>query len=355
MVTETVVRHTGGEYPLIVSAGAHADLDAPIRVHAPGRRIVIISDSTVAALYPTVLPKALHLSFPAGEASKTRDTWAALTDRLLAAGIDRHTVIIGFGGGVTTDMAGFVAATYLRGVPWIAVPTSTLAMCDAAIGGKTGVDTAHGKNLVGAFHPPRAVVIDPTLLESLPEDHFLGGLAEAVKHAAIMDLEHWSWLATHVDAIRARHLDTLHELLTRSSALKATVVSGDERESGRRAILNAGHTVAHALEHVTSYAIAHGAAVSIGLVAEARIGEALGVTQAGATNHLIELLTRFALPTAIPSSISPDALIAAMAQDKKREGDDIRMALLSTIGQVLGSEEHGWTTAVPREVVLHTM
>lgn len=351
MVTAWMVRHAGGAYPLIVSPGAHADLGAPIRANAPGRRIVVISDETVRQTYPDVLPEALHLTFPAGEQYKTRETWLALTDTLLSAGVDRHAVIIGFGGGVTTDLAGFVAATYLRGIPWIAAPTTTLAMCDAAIGGKTGVDTAHGKNLVGAFHQPNAVIIDPVLLGTLPDNHYLGGLAEAVKHAAIMDRQQWTWLQQRTPAIRERTLETLQELLMRSSALKATVVSGDEREHGHRAILNAGHTIGHALEQVSHFAIPHGNAVSIGLVAEARIGESLGVTQAGTADQLAQLLSALSLPILIPDGIDPSELVAATAQDKKREGGEIRMALLAEIGRVHGSDEDGWTTLVPREAI----
>jgi len=352
MVTEWLVRHAGGSYPLIVSPGAHRDLDAPIGVNAPDRRIVVISDETVARTFPDVLPTALQLTFPAGEQHKTRETWLALTDALLAAGVDRHAVIVAFGGGVTTDLAGFVAATYLRGIPWIAVPTTTLAMmCDASIGGKTGVDTSHGKNLVGAFHQPKAVIIDPLLLDTLPDSHYVGGLAEAVKHAAIMDREHWAWLEEHTPAIRDRDLETLQELLMRSSALKATVVSGDEREQGRRAILNAGHTIAHALEQVSQYAIPHGDAVSIGLVMEARIGEALGVTRAGTADQLAHLLGAFSLPILMPEGIDRSAVVAATAHDKKREDGEVRMALLAEIGRVHGSDEAGWTTMVPPEAI----
>lgn len=351
MVTEWLVHHAGGEYPLIVSPGAHSDLGAPIAVNAPGRRLVVIADETVAGHYPDVLPGALHLTFPAGEAHKTRETWGTLTDALLAAGVDRHAVIVGFGGGVTTDLAGFVAATYLRGIPWIAVPTTTLAMCDAAIGGKTGVDTSLGKNLVGAFHQPNAVIIDPLLLGTLPDNHYFGGLAEAVKHAAIMDRDQWDWLEAHATAIRERELQGLQELLMHSSALKATVVSGDEREQGRRAILNAGHTIAHALEQASHYAIPHGEAVSIGLVAEARIGESLGVTRPGTADQLAHLLTAFSLPILIPAGIDRSAVVAATAQDKKREDGTVRMALLAEIGRVHGSDDTGWTTAVPPEAI----
>lgn len=351
MVAEWLVRHAGGAYPLIVSPGSHGDLAAPIRANAPGRRVVVISDETVRRTFPDVLPEALHLTFPPGEQHKTRATWLNLTDALLAAGVDRHAVIVGFGGGVTTDIAGFVAATFLRGIPWIAVPSTTLAMCDAAIGGKTGVDTAHGKNLVGAFHQPNAVIIDPLLLATLPDAHYYGGLAEAVKHAATMDIDQWTWLHDHVAAIRAREMTCLRQLLARSGSLKAAVVSGDEREAGRRAILNAGHTIAHALEQASGYRVAHGDAVSIGLVLEARIGESLGVTRAGTAEQLAALLSALSLPILMPAGIDRSALLAATAHDKKREDGEIRMPLLAEIGRIEGDELAGWTTAVPVEAI----
>ena len=257
-----LVHHQGGTCAVIVRSGALADLQALLAEKHPRARPVVITDTNVAAARANPLPGAPCLTFPAGEPSKVRKTWAMLTDQLVAEGCDRETVVIGFGGGVTTDLAGFVAATYLRGVPWIAIPTSTLAMVDASVGGKTGVDTAAGKNLVGAFHQPSAVICDLDTLDTLPEANFREGLAEAVKHAAIVDAAYGEWILAHAGAIATRDTATMTQLVRRSVECKAAIVIEDERESGRRAILNAGHTVAHALESATDFALARSLSTS---------------------------------------------------------------------------------------------
>src|SRR5690606_30629821 len=222
-------------------------------------------------------------------------------------GADRRSAIVAIGGGVTTDLGGFVAATYLRGIPWIAVPTTTLAMCDAAVGGKTGVDTPHGKNLIGAFHQPRAVVADPRVLASLPERTYREGLVEAVKHAAIADGDLFGWLERELASVLARDEAALEQLLRRSMAIKAAVVSADEREGGRRPLLSAGPTLAHAAEHASDYRLGHGAAVAIGLVLESRIGERLGRTEPGTSDRLATLLGRMDLPILLPEGLDPQA------------------------------------------------
>lgn len=331
--------------------GALGRLPAWIAEHAGDHRAVVIADATVAALHPDALPGIPRLTFPAGERSKQRDTWAVLTDQLLAAGHDRQTLVVAFGGGVATDLAGFVAATLLRGVPWIAVPTTTLAMIDASVGGKTGVDTAHGKNLVGAFHPPRAVFADPAMLATLPQSVFVAGLAEAVKHAAIASVENWGWLDAHAEAILAREGSALDRLLADAVALKADVVSADEHEQGRRAILNAGHTLGHALEHASGYALSHGHAVALGLLGEARLGERLGTTAAGTAARIETMLARLQLPTVAPI-LRREALLAALAHDKKNRAGLVRTVLLHDIGAVARPAGGGWTHPVPPEALL---
>lgn len=337
-----VVRQGGTSYPVIVAPGASAGLAARLAAEHAGRRAVVISDDTVAAALPSPLPEAPWLRFPAGETHKSRASWSALTDELLARRCDRHTLIVAFGGGVTTDLAGFVAATFLRGVPWIAVPTTTLAMLDASVGGKTGVDTPAGKNLVGAFHPPAAVVIDPDLLRTLPERAFREGLAEAVKHAAILDAEHGAWLHAHAAAILARDPATLTTLVEHNVRLKAGVVEEDEREGGRRAILNAGHTVAHGLERLSDYALPHGEAVALGLLIETRVAERMGRCVAGTADRLATILDALGLPVVLPPGVGADALIDAMRGDKKNRDGAIRAALLSTFGDVCHSDDD-WT------------
>ena len=289
------------------------------------------------------------LSFPAGEVHKTRETWARLTDQLIAQRFGRDTMIIAMGGGVTTDLGGFVAATYLRGVPWIAMPTSTLGMIDAAIGGKTGVDTAAGKNLVGAFHPPCAVIADISTLNTLPEANFIEGIAEAVKHAAILDAAYGDWLSAHADAVLRRELPALETLVHRSAELKAMVVSGDEIEGGRRAILNAGHTVGHALELATGYAIPHGHAVAVGLVAETRMAEAAGWCDLGTSTRIIALLRTFGLPSELPSGTSLTALHAFAGTDKKAVRGETRMSVVRRFG-VVEPFDSTWTRPTPNSM-----
>jgi 3-dehydroquinate synthase len=287
-----------------------------------------------------------RITFPTGEPHKSRTTWATLTDTLLALGIDRRTVILALGGGVTTDLAGFVAATTLRGLPWVAIPTTTLAMLDASIGGKTGVDTLHGKNLVGAFHHPAAVVIDPHLLDTLPQATFVDGLAEAVKHAAIASAAHWQWLLHHAPELLARDPLLLTELMHESVRIKAEVVMDDEREHGRRSILNAGHTAAHGLELATDFALPHGAAVSIGLVCETRTGERMGITEPGTADQIVELLSRLGLATEFPAHIDRHRFDEALTRDKKNREGQVHCSLLARIGEVARDGEGQWTHPV---------
>ena len=354
------MQHDGGRYPVYIGAGLLDSLTALVAQHLPRRRTALIADATVAALYAEwreggVMPwrpreRTCHddppggwsapFTFPSGEASKTRDTWARLTDEMFAAGYGRDSAIVALGGGVTGDLAGFVAATFARGIPFVQVPTTLLAMLDASIGGKTGVDTPHGKNLVGAFHPPVAVIADLLTLSTLSDREYRCGLAEAVKHGLIADAEHFAWIEAHVEALNARALDALDTLVKRSVAIKAEVVASDERESGRRAVLNAGHTVAHAIERETSYATPHGEAVAMGLVAECRVGEERGVTEPGTADRVSDLLSRLHLPVAPIAPIT--SLMPFMQHDKKSVGGEIRLVLPARIGDVY-RDGNEWT------------
>ena len=317
---DVVVRHPGGSYPVLIGAGLLDELPALARRFLGGARLAAISDATVAALHGArIAPPAELLTFPAGEAHKTRETWARLSDELLAAGFGRDSGIVALGGGVTGDVAGFVAATYMRGLPVLQAPTTLLAMVDAAVGGKTGVDTPLGKNLIGAFHHPVAVVADPRVLATLPDRELRAGLAEAVKHGLVADAEHLDWLESRAPAILARDEAALAALVRRSVEIKAEVVGSDERETGRRAVLNAGHTVAHALEHASGWALLHGEAVALGLVAEAALAERLGVAERGLTERVERALAALELPIRLPAGIdpAPDRLLEAMTRDKK--------------------------------------
>jgi 3-dehydroquinate synthase len=348
------VRHAGGSCPVYIGRGLLARLPDFARVHLAGRRLAIISDDRVARAVPVPLD-APRFTFPAGEASKTRATWAALTDDLLGQGFGRDSAIIAVGGGVTGDLAGFVAATCHRGIPVLQVPTTLLAMLDAAVGGKTGVDTPAGKNLVGAFHQPAGVVMDPAVLATLPAEQLRGGLAEAVKHAALADAGHFRWLQEHAALLLAADSETVEALLRHSVPIKVGVVEADETESGPRAILNAGHTVAHALERVTQYRLPHGPAVAIGLVTEAVAGERLHLTAPGTATALSDLLRLFELPTRVPPAIEADALLEAMRADKKNRAGAIHLALLSRIGETHGQRSGEWTTPVEENVLLEAI
>ena len=345
-----IVSHAQGSYPVYVEPGAIGRLDALVLQHLPGRRVAMLVDETVRPLYRSgrLGPgewTGETLTFPAGEQSKNRDTWARLTDALLERGFGRDSGIIALGGGVTGDLAGFVAATYMRGLPYVQVPTTVLAMLDASVGGKTGVDTTKGKNLVGSFHPPAAVIADPLTLGTLPERDYRAGLAEAVKHGLIADRDYFEWMETHTSELIQRAPDTLTRLIRRSVEIKAAVVSDDEREAGRRAILNAGHTVAHALEQVSNYQLPHGEAVALGLVLECELAEQLGLAESGLHHRISQLLIRLGLPDRVPAGIDRTALIGSMMGDKKNRGGQIHCALPATLGRMHRLD--GWTTAVP--------
>jgi 3-dehydroquinate synthase len=343
------VRHALGSYPVIVAPGALGELAGTVRRLWPDRRVAIITDETVQRMLGDRLaggPWHPMLAIPPGEESKTRDGWLELTDALLAAGFSRDSALVAIGGGVVGDLAGFVAATLARGIPYLQVPTTLLAMVDSSVGGKTGVDTPHGKNLVGAFHPPEAVLADPTVLKTLPSEVFRGGLAEMVKHALVADREYWTRLESGVPVLLARDPAALTPLIVRSIEIKAEVVAQDERETGLRSILNAGHTVAHAVELLTGFQVPHGDAVAIGLVAESRIAEKVGVAESGLAERLRLLLASLDLPVTIPPTLDAPSLIEAMASDKKRRGGRLRFALPQTIG-AMARDGSAWTIAVP--------
>lgn len=345
-------------YPVTIAAGALAELSGIAPRVAPAACYAIIADDRVATLHGSTARTALRaaartelLTFPAGEASKTRETWSRLTDELLVLGVARDGCIVALGGGVTGDLAGFVAATYLRGIPLIQVPTSLLAMIDASVGGKAGVDVAAGKNLVGAFHQPRAVVIDPDVLRTLPDAQLRAGLAEAVKHGAIADAAYLENIGRSAADLLAREGDTLDALIRRSIAIKADVVAADPLERGRRAILNFGHTIGHAIERASAYSVQHGFAVAIGMVVEAKIGEAFGVTDPGTADAIVEALRAVGLPTSMPLDLAPVGIIAATRADKKVRDDRVRYALLARPGEPTRDPAGDWTLAVPDDIV----
>ncbi|MFL5493594.1 MAG: 3-dehydroquinate synthase [Gemmatimonadales bacterium] len=349
------VAHALGRYPVYIEPGALARLEELAAEHLTRRRLVVVADGTVLELLQTGALgrppwKGEALAFPPGEVSKSREEWGRLTDALLARGFGRDSGVIALGGGVAGDLAGFVSATYMRGLPYLQAPTTVLAMVDASVGGKTGVDTPQGKNLVGAFHPPVAVVADPRVLKSLPEREYRAGLAEAVKHGLIAGREYFEWMERDTAALLARDEAALTRLVRGSVEIKAEVVSGDEREAGRRAVLNAGHTVAHALEQATGYGLPHGEAVALGLVSECELAERLGLAAPGLRSRVASLLERFGLPVRLPAVLVPERLLAAMASDKKNRAREIRFALPTSLG--LMDEGERWTRAAPEADIL---
>ncbi|HET7296448.1 MAG TPA: 3-dehydroquinate synthase, partial [Gemmatimonadales bacterium] len=307
-------------YDIVIGRGLLDGLTPVVRAACPASRYAVITDSHVSALYggrlvarlcDASLPAELF-EFPAGEWNKTRESWAVLSDRLLARQFGRDAAVIALGGGVVGDVAGFVAATYLRGIPYVQVPTTLLAMIDSSVGGKTGVDVPAGKNLLGAFHQPRLVIADLDVLVSLPQQQLAAGMAEAVKHGVIGDAAYFATLERDVDAIAARQPEALERMVRRSVEIKADVVAADERDAGQRAVLNFGHTVGHAIEATARFAALHGEAVAIGMAYEARLAEVLGIAERGTTARLVGLLERYRLPCALPDTATVDALIAAM-------------------------------------------
>jgi 3-dehydroquinate synthase len=329
-------------YEVHVRAGLLEDAGEIVRAVAPAHRYAIIADDTVAALYAARVRESVGASqsdvftLPAGESHKTREQWAALTDALLAAGYGRDTTVLALGGGVVGDLAGFVAATYMRGVAFVGLPTTLLAMIDASIGGKTGVDTAAGKNLVGAFHRPRAVIVDPATLATLPVAQLRSGMAEAIKHGAIADAAYYASVDSSLpELLGAPAGDAMRALIVRSIEIKAGVVMLDERESGVRRILNFGHTLGHAIEAESGYALVHGEAIAIGMVLEAALGERLRVTARGTAQRIRDTVERAGLPSRVPGSLDAERILAATRADKKAREGVTEYALIEKIGSAV--------------------
>lgn len=329
-----------------------------VRSVAPAHRYAVITDSNVGPSYARRVRDALRSSddafvVPAGEAQKTRDTWSRLTDDMLRAGYGRDTTVIALGGGVIGDLAGFVAATYMRGVPFIQVPTSLLAMIDASVGGKTGVDTPAGKNLVGAFHQPAAVIADVNVLRTLPVEHLRAGIAEAIKHGVIADAEYFDRVqsaAADLDDFDGLDATALEALVTRSVEIKASVVRRDEREAGVRKTLNFGHTIGHAVELRSKFELLHGYAIAIGMIYESIIAERMGVASTDTAIRVRDAVRVAGLPDVRPSHIDVEAIVAATHADKKARAGTTEYALPARIGAMAGADR-GWSLPVSDDLV----
>jgi 3-dehydroquinate synthase len=346
-------------YPVLVGPGLLDAVGTLVARIAPAHRYALVSDATVGALYAervlATLPagRTLRLEVPAGEAFKTRESWARLTDELLAAGAGRDTTIVALGGGVVGDLAGFVAATYMRGVPVVQLPTTLLAMIDAAVGGKTAVDTPAGKNLVGAFHPPAAVLADLETLATLPRREIAAGLAEALKHGVIADAGYFQAVVDALPGLLAGGrgvADAMATVVVRSVAIKADVVSRDEREGGMRKILNFGHTIGHAVETLSDYALLHGEAVAIGMAVESELAERVGLAEAGTAARVAAGLRAAGLPVRVPEGMSAERIVAATHGDKKARDGAAEYALPRRVG-AMAAADRGWSVRLTDDQV----
>lgn len=346
-------------YDIHVGYGALDSVADIARVATRATRYAVITDTNVVRTYAERVVQILGsvgtrtFTVPAGEASKTREWWSHLTDEMLEGGFGRDAAIIAVGGGVVGDLAGFVAATFMRGIKYVQVPTSLVAMIDASVGGKTGVDTPRGKNLVGAFHQPSAVVADPAVLATLPVAHFRAGLSEAIKHGVIADGMYLERILADASSLldpATRRAEATEALVGRSIEIKAEIVRRDERESGLRQVLNFGHTIGHAIEAASGYTLLHGECVAIGMVYEAAMAVKMGVAGPGTARDVRRAVERVGLPTALPPGASPDRLIALMRADKKVRSGALRFALPREIG-TMASGDGTWAVPVDESAV----
>ncbi len=342
---ETVRVELGSRsYDIFIGQGLLGSLGERINRAGLQGRAGILTNEIVGPIYGKQAGESMRaagyevsmFSLPDGEKFKTIESMARIYDWLLAEGFDRKSFLVALGGGVIGDITGFAAATFMRGIDFIQVPTTLLAQVDSSVGGKTGVNRPLGKNMVGAFHQPRLVLADVDVLNTLPKAEFVSGLAEVVKYGVIRDAEFFEWLEEHAEAVLTMQPEALAHLIKTSCAIKAEVVGADEREGGLRAILNFGHTVGHAVESLTDYTgYRHGEAVSIGMAAAARLAHAQGLCGADVPERLIALLSRFGLPTEFPKNISPDSVLVSIGHDKKAEGGRVKFVLPERIGRVV--------------------
>ncbi|HNX71030.1 3-dehydroquinate synthase [Rivihabitans pingtungensis] len=343
-------------YPIYIGESLYADA-ARIVAHLPQKKAAIITNETIAPLYLAPLQAALEAAgvavtpviLPDGEAYKTWETLNLIFDALLGARAERKTTLIALGGGVIGDMTGFAAACYQRGAPFIQIPTTLLAQVDSSVGGKTAINHPLGKNMIGAFYQPRAVLADMAVLDTLPERELSAGLAEVIKYALLGDVQFLAWLEQHIEALRARDRATLAEAVRHCCQMKADIVGEDEKETGVRALLNLGHTFGHAIEAGMGYgAWLHGEAVAAGMVLAAETSRLLGWISEADVARVTALIERAGLPILSPD-LGVDAWISHMGHDKKVEEGQLRFVLLRQLGQAV--IEKGVPLAVLREVL----
>ena len=363
-VTPETINVTLGErsYPVWIGRGLLDDR-ARWRATLRGRHALVISNHTVAPLYLERIARGLQdlqwssFLLDDGEAHKTFANVGLALDALSKLGATRDACVIALGGGVVGDLAGFTAACWMRGIDFIQMPTTLLSMVDSSVGGKTGVNLPDGKNLVGAFHQPRAVIADIGTLDSLPVREYRAGLAEVIKGAAIGDADFFAWLEQHADALAQRDETALVQAIATKVRYKAGVVARDETEQGERALLNLGHTFGHALETAGRYTtLLHGEGVAIGMLLAARLSERLGMSASADTARLEHLLRKTCLPTDVPSGFDPDQLLALMRLDKKNIANTLRLILWRGVGraEIVSGVNEADVLEVLREATLST-
>ena len=331
-------------YPIYIGAGLLGQADL-LRRHIAGNQVAIVSNDVVAPLYLDLVTQSLDgfavdvFKLPDGEQHKNLERYKELLDFLIAKRHNRSTTLIALGGGVVGDLTGFAAATFQRGVNFIQIPTTLLAQVDSSVGGKTAVNHAAGKNLIGAFHQPRCVLADTSVLKSLGPREFQAGLAETLKYGIIADAVFFAWLETSANALMKRNAKTLSEAIRRSCEIKAEVVAEDETETGVRAILNFGHTFGHAIEALTNYrTYLHGEAVAIGMVMAADLSMRQGWLAASAAQRIKQAIAAFDLPVT-PASVTPEDMLREMGMDKKVVDGTLRLVLCTGIGEVVVTQE----------------
>ena len=329
-------------YPIYLGEGLLSQAGQLLKEAGCGEKVGIVTNPTVAALYLKTVQEALGRSgfratsilVPDGEEHKNFKSLSAIYDQLIRGRFERSSSILALGGGVIGDLAGFAAATFLRGIPYLQVPTTLLAQVDSSVGGKTGVNHREGKNLIGAFYQPRGVLIDVGVLHTLPRRELLAGLAEVIKYGIIEDPGLFGLLEEKLDRLLALDRVLLEEAIAASCSIKARVVEKDEREEDYRSVLNFGHTIGHALESLTGYEkFLHGEAVAIGMAQAASISVRQGACDEQSLSRIQRLITRAGLPTAIPSDMKPSELVKRMEVDKKTAGAKIKFVLCAGIGK----------------------
>ncbi len=336
-------------YPIYIGEDNLDRLGELIKLQIPiARRVFVISNTTVEPLYGQKVLDSLKNAdlipaigvIPDGEEYKSLSVATGLYDQLVVHKMDRSSVVVSLGGGVVGDLAGFVAATYMRGIDFVQIPTTLLSQVDSSIGGKVAVNHPAGKNLIGAFHQPRLVLIDIATLKTLAKEELIAGMAEIIKHGVILDSGYFNWIEENLEQILNLDSSTLAQLIYGSCEIKGKIVEADEKEQNLRAILNFGHTVGHALEAVTDYKkYRHGEAVAIGMVEASRLAELMGMIDMGDVKRLAQLLKKTGLPIEISAEVNLEEVLKAIEKDKKSFQGKVKMVLPTTIGQVQITEQ----------------